>query len=210
VCWNRAIADDLATTFSADLFLPSSSGASRIASYDGCCPLRPWLRAVIINRAINESGRLRCATGLDKASEGDLVDPAPTPETSVKARRFAEEFEECLASAFAGLSERERAMLFLRYVRELDLAGISHVCGIHQSTVSRSIDRALAKMRGHIRERFPACADVEQPSLDIALNSAEISRVDLMALLGISCGVAGDECFSNIQPKKSRSDRKVS
>jgi RNA polymerase sigma-70 factor len=193
-CWNAAIVDELLAAFAADLFLPAGNGTSRIGSYDGCCPLRLWLRTVIANRAINEGERLRRYAPADEDARADLMDPAPAPDTSIQARRFADEFETCLASAFGALPERERSMIFLRFAKDVDLAGISRVYGVHQSTVSRTIERALGRMREHIRMRFPACADLQESSLDAALNSVEISRVDPIALLSAMCpGVAEHE-----------------
>jgi len=57
LCSSPAIVGEIQETICSDLFLPDTSGRSRIYSYDGRSSLATWLRVVVTNRIINEGER---------------------------------------------------------------------------------------------------------------------------------------------------------
>src|SRR5262249_33513666 len=132
------------------LFLPDRSGNIRIASYDGRSSLGTWLRGVICNRAINAQ---RCsATAKSTELKPELPDaPAlANIESTVRARRNAAEVEGGGAWACRALTPRERLMLLWRYQDGLQLGQIARLLGIHQSNVTRQLERVQGKMRDHV------------------------------------------------------------
>src|SRR6185369_971159 len=56
-CSTADCSRDLADSITGHIFMPGSSGQSRIASYDGRCSMSTWLRAVVKHRAIDEADR---------------------------------------------------------------------------------------------------------------------------------------------------------
>jgi RNA polymerase sigma-70 factor len=141
------VAHDLADNVLADLFLPDRSRRSRIASYDGRSSLRTWLRVVICNRSINEKRCTACAKTTDLGP--DLPDgPAlRNIELTVRAHRYRTAMEHSLALACKELSSRERLTLLWRYQDGLQLGQIARLLGIHQSNVTRQLERIQRKLR---------------------------------------------------------------
>jgi RNA polymerase sigma-70 factor len=144
------VAQDLADNILAELFLPDRSGHSRIASYDGRSSLGTWLRVVICNRSINAQRCSACAKSTDL--QPDLPDgPAfANIELTVRADRYRNPLEDSLALACRGLSPRERLMLLWRYQDGLQLGQIARLLGIHQSNVTRQLERMQGKLRDDV------------------------------------------------------------
>jgi RNA polymerase sigma-70 factor (ECF subfamily) len=144
------LAQDLADSILADLFLPDRSGRSRIASYDGRSSLATWLRVVICNRSINAQRCGACAKSTDL--QPDLPDaPAlANIELTVLAERYGNALQDSLASACRGLTPRERLMLLWRYQDGLQLGQIARLLGIHQSNVTRQLERLQGKLRDDV------------------------------------------------------------
>jgi len=139
---------DLADSIVTDLFLPDRSGASRIASYDGRSSLSTWLRVIVCNRAINAQ---RCSANAKSTEMQPDVPDGPALEKiemTVRARRYGEAIEDALASACRALTPRERLVLLWRYEDNLQLGQMAKLLGIHQSNVTRQLE----KMQGKLRE----------------------------------------------------------
>ena len=145
------IADDLADNILADLFLPERSGVSRIASYSGRSSLSTWLRVIVCNRAINA---LRSNSHLAHGREmqPDIADePSLTSvELTLRARRYGPALEDSFAAACRTLTPRQRLILLWRYEQGLQLGQIARLLGIHQSNVTRQLERMQNKLRSEV------------------------------------------------------------
>jgi RNA polymerase sigma-70 factor len=144
------VAQDLADNILADLFLPDRSGRSRIASYDGRSSLGTWLRVVICNRSINAQRCSACAKSTDLQPELPDAPALANIELTVRARRYGTALEDALVLACRGLTPRERLMLLWRYQDGLQLGQIARLLGIHQSNVTRQLERMQAKLRDDV------------------------------------------------------------
>ncbi|HEY6249781.1 MAG TPA: sigma-70 family RNA polymerase sigma factor [Candidatus Angelobacter sp.] len=143
-------AQDLADSILADLFLPDRSGSSRIASYDGRSSLSTWLRVVVCNRAINAK---RCSAVVKNTDiQAEIPDePAlQNIELTVRAKRYGKALGDSLATACRGLTPRERLILLWRYEDSLQLGQIARLLGIHQSNVTRQLERMQNKLRDEV------------------------------------------------------------
>src|SRR4051794_527314 len=70
-----------------------------------------------------------------------------------------------LSDAFRGLDERERRIVFLRYIRDAEPEAIAAELGISRRQLARSTEQALEKLRrGLEQEKTPAPARPRQPS----------------------------------------------
>lgn len=78
----------------------------------------------------------------------DVADERPDPEASL----FDERFRADLAQAIAELPERERLMMSLYYVEELNLKEIGAVLGVSESRVSQIHGKALMRLRARLAE----------------------------------------------------------
>ncbi|HEY6250670.1 MAG TPA: sigma-70 family RNA polymerase sigma factor [Candidatus Angelobacter sp.] len=143
-------ADDLADNILTDLFLPDRRGRSRIASYDGRSSLSTWLRVVVCNRSIN-ARRARLSENTVELEPALPDKPAlANIELAVRARRYGTVLEDSLASACLVLTPRERLILLWRYQDGLQLGEIAQLLGIHQSNVTRQLERLQNKLRDDV------------------------------------------------------------
>jgi RNA polymerase sigma-70 factor len=152
VCPVKSIVYELGETILTDLFLPDSSGYSRIASYDGRSSLATWLRAIISHRAINE--RERKFNGMTQLNE-DIFEKADesallSMEMVLRSSRYQVLIKDSLEKACNELTNRERLMLLLRYDNGLQLGKIGCLFGLHQSTITRQLERVQTKIRNAV------------------------------------------------------------
>ncbi len=149
-CRTSFTAQDLADSILADLFLPDRSGHSRIASYDGRSSLGTWLRVVICNRSINVQRCSACTKSTDLKYELPDGPAVANIELTVRAQRYGTAVEDSLGTACRGLTSRERLMLLWRYQDGLQLGQIARLLGIHQSNVTRQLERLQGKLRDDV------------------------------------------------------------
>jgi len=143
-------AQDLADSVLTDLFLPDRSGSSRIASYDGRSSLSTWLRVVVCNRAINAR---RCSATVKSTDIQAEIPDEPALENielTVRAQRYGAVLGDSLKSACSRLTPRERLILLWRYEDGLQLGQIARLLGIHQSNVTRQLERMQGKLRDEV------------------------------------------------------------
>jgi len=143
-------AQDLADNLLADLYLPDRSGTSRIASYDGRSSLTTWLRVVVCNRAINGKRCSASAKSTDIQMEIPDEPALSSIELTVRARRYGQILGDSLELACRHLTPRERLILLWRYEDGLQLGQIARMLGIHQSNVTRQLERMQAKLRDKV------------------------------------------------------------
>ena len=71
-------------------------------------------------------------------------------ELTVRAERYGTALEDSLALACRELTPRERLMLLWRYQDGLQLGQIAGLLGIHQSNVTRQLERMQTKLRDDV------------------------------------------------------------
>ncbi len=160
---------DLADNILTDLFLPDRSGCSRIASYDGRSSLSTWLRVIICNRSINAS---RCSANAKSTEmQPDLPDePAlENMEMTIRAQRYASALEDSLASACRILTPRERLVLLWRYEDGMQLGDIAKLLGIHQSNVTRQLEKMQSRLRDEVVAVLSTKHRLSQPAIEECL-----------------------------------------
>jgi RNA polymerase sigma factor (sigma-70 family) len=167
-CRNQDLATAVAAGVLANMFLPGRSGRSRIASFDGRCPLRAWLRVTVNNYAAKERER-KCNNLESAESLRQMEDTACILrlERSLRARTYGPAVTEALKLAVQSLSDSEREVLLLRYDEELRVSEIarrmdvSSICITHRiHTIQRKLrDRVFATLRrkGFVQAAVEEC-----------------------------------------------------
>ena len=141
-------AKELAASVLTDMFLPDSSGRSRIASYDGRSSLATWLRAIVNRRTINERERKwNSVERLDSQTEVADLTGIELAEATLRASRYGGMVRHCFKCACEKLTERERLMLLWRYDEQLQVSQIAHIFAVNPSTVSRQLEQTYRKLR---------------------------------------------------------------
>jgi RNA polymerase sigma-70 factor, ECF subfamily len=143
-------ARELADSIYSDLYGTETRDgrrACKLVSYTGRGSLEGWLRTVMAQQFINRYRRERRLVSLDDEDDkGDRL-PAPDPEQTIAVdARLESSTDEVLAA----LSGEERFLLASYYLDGRTLAEISRQLGVHESTVSRKLDKVAKSLRKQI------------------------------------------------------------
>jgi len=84
----------------------------------------------------------------EEHGEPRTADRAPPPQANLES----EEFQSSLATAIAGLPERERLVLSLYYEQELNLREIGAVLGVTESRVCQVHGQAMVRLRARLAD----------------------------------------------------------
>ncbi len=143
-------ARELADTLYADLYgmnLRDGERVSKLASYSGRGSLEGWLRTVLAQEYVNRYRRTKRLVSLDEESEEGVQFRAPEPEPVPPSDvRLAQATDEALAL----LSAEDRLVLSAYYLDERTLAEIARMLGVHESTISRKLDKLAKALRKQI------------------------------------------------------------
>ena len=143
-------ARDLADSIYADLYgMTERDGkrSSKLASYTGRGSLEGWLRTVIAQEYVNRYRKQRKLVSLDEESEEGVQFAASNPEpVTAPDRRIEEATDETLAA----LPAEERFILASYYLDERTLAEIARMLRVHESTISRKLDKLAKSLRKQI------------------------------------------------------------
>jgi RNA polymerase sigma-70 factor (ECF subfamily) len=150
----RALADSLY----GELYGVNQRGeprTSKLHYYLGRGSLAGWLRTVVAQEYVNQYRRGKRETSLETAIEdGKQFPAAETTEASTADPRIAA----ATASELAALDAEERFLLAAYYLDRRTLAEIAKLIGVHESTISRKLERAATGLRKRIRKRLIAAA----------------------------------------------------
>jgi len=143
-------ARELADTLYADLYGTNTRDGQRVsklASYTGRGSLEGWLRTVLAQEYVNRYRRTKRLVSLDEESEDGVQFRAPDPDPAPPAdQRVAQATDEALAT----LSAEDRVVLNAYYLDGRTLAEIARMLGVHESTISRKIDKLAKSLRKQI------------------------------------------------------------
>src|SRR5579859_6048456 len=143
-------ARELADTLYADLYgtsLRDGQRVSKLASYTGRGSLEGWLRTVLSQEYVNRYRRTKRLVSLEEESEEGVQFCAPEPEPIPAAdNRLANATDEVLGC----LSSEDRMVLNAYYLDGRTLAEIARMLGVHESTISRKLDKLAKSLRKQI------------------------------------------------------------
>ncbi|MGA2344619.1 MAG: sigma-70 family RNA polymerase sigma factor [Candidatus Sulfotelmatobacter sp.] len=143
-------ARELADTLYADLYGTNTregERVSKLASYTGRGSLEGWLRTVLAQEYVNRYRRTKRLVSLDEESEEGIQFRAPDPEpVSAADPRLGQATDEALAF----LSGEDRMVLSAYYLDGRTLAEIARMLGVHESTISRKLDKLAKSLRKQI------------------------------------------------------------
>jgi RNA polymerase sigma-70 factor (ECF subfamily) len=143
-------ARDLADSLYAELYgttLRDGERTSKLASFTGRGSLEGWLRTVLAQEFVNRYRRTKRLVSLDEESEDGAQFAAPDPEPlpSADAR-----LESATDQALAALDSEDRMVLAAYYLDGRTLAEVARMLGVHESTISRKVDKLAKSLRKKI------------------------------------------------------------
>jgi len=178
-------ARELADSLYADLFGMSKDGAPRVSKlsyYTGRGSLEGWLRTVLAQEYVNRYRSQRRLVSLEEQTEAGAQfrapasDPAPALDTRL---------ETATDEALQALPAEDRFLLASYFLDGRTLAETARILGVHESTISRRVEKITATLRKQIvaglmrrgMNRAQAVealdADVRDLSLDVAARLRE-------------------------------------
>ena len=138
-------ARDLADSVYADLYGMSRRDGERVcklASYAGRGSLEGWLRTVMAQEFVNRYRKQRRLVSLDEENEEGTQFAAAESERSPSVDP---RLEAAVGAALTALAAEDRFVLASYFLDERTLAEIARTLGVHESTISRKLDK-LAKL----------------------------------------------------------------
>jgi RNA polymerase sigma-70 factor (ECF subfamily) len=151
---DAAHAAELADSLFADLYgINTRDGLrnSKLVFYTGRGSLEGWLRTVMAQEFINRFRKQKRTVSLEEQTEEGVQFAAAVPDRASSANRAAEErLEAATDEALAELSSEDRYTLASYYLDGRTLAEIARTLGLHESSVSRRLDRLATGLRKRI------------------------------------------------------------
>jgi RNA polymerase sigma-70 factor (ECF subfamily) len=143
-------ARDLADSLYAELYGTTTRDGERVsklASFTGRGSLEGWLRTVLAQEFVNRYRRTKRLVSLDEESEegAQFATPQPEPVPSADSR-----LESATDAALAALDSEDRMVLAAYYLDGRTLAEIARMLGVHESTISRKVDKLAKSLRKKI------------------------------------------------------------
>jgi RNA polymerase sigma-70 factor, ECF subfamily len=139
-------ARELADSVYADLFgtRESQDGQriSKLQSYSGRGSLEGWLRTVLAQEYVNHFRRERKFVSFDETIDSGAQDPLQAPEQPLLAK--------VTDAALASLSNEDRLLLSAYYLDGRTLAEIGRMLSLHESSISRRLEKILSTLRKRI------------------------------------------------------------
>jgi RNA polymerase sigma-70 factor (ECF subfamily) len=164
----RSLADSLyAALYGVDA--KGQQRSSKLRSYQGRGSLQGWLRTVVAQEYVNLYRATRRETSLDAALDEGIQFEAGESDLSVADPRA----EAAAAEELAALPAEERFLLAAYYLDRRTLAEIAKLQGVHESTISRKLERVTLELRKRIRKRMIA-AGMSPRQADEAMQDVDV------------------------------------
>jgi RNA polymerase sigma-70 factor, ECF subfamily len=143
-------ARDLADSLYADLYGTSERDGRRVSRlnfYMGRGSLEGWLRTVLAQEFVNRYRKTKRLVSLEEqAEDGVQFSAAPAGPVSPLDSRLGAALDEALGQ----LSGEDRLVLASYYLDDRTLTEIGRVVGVHESTISRRLEKLLKTLRKQV------------------------------------------------------------
>jgi RNA polymerase sigma-70 factor, ECF subfamily len=153
---NESTGRELADSLYAELYGlgPPEDRRSKLALYSGRGSLAGWLRMVLAQSYINQIRAGKRLVSIEEEEEEHGTQYAAPVQEQAQAvdARVGEATDEVLA----GLSGEERFLLSSYFLDGRRLAEIGRTLGVHESTISRKLEKLLKDVRKRIRKELEA------------------------------------------------------
>jgi len=143
-------ARDLADGLYAELYgtkTREGERVSKLASFTGRGSLEGWLRTVLAQEFVNRYRRTKRLVSLDEENEDGGQFAAPEPELLPSADS---RLEFATDKALAALPSEDRLVLAAYYLDGRTLAEVARMLDVHESTISRKVDKLAKTLRKKI------------------------------------------------------------
>lgn len=185
-----ATARELADSLYADLYGVNSRGerVSKLASYTGRGSLEGWLRTVLAQEFVNRYRKQRRTTSLDEEVEqGRQFAAAPREPVAdygeAKDQRPDPRLDQSVDAVLAALSPEDRYVLASYFLDGRTLAEVARALGVHESTISRRVDKLTRGLRKQILSELGRRGMTRRQAEESLDSDVRDLRVDLRSRL---------------------------
>src|SRR5581483_10214945 len=181
------IGKELADSLYIDLYgtqTREGERVSKLSSYSGRGSLAGWLRTVLAQEYVNHYRKQRRLVSLDREREQGAQFPALA---SASSSGSDERLEFSIDQSLQALDAEDRFILASYFLDERTLAEIARALSVHESTISRKVEKLTKNLRKQILKSLVAMgmsrrqaekalsADVRDLRLDIRASLAQDS-----------------------------------
>jgi len=149
---NEATGRELADSLYADLYgteLRDGERRSKLLFYMGRGSLEGWLRTVLAQEFVNRYRSHKKLVSLEEENEEGVQFAAPAHEESIAVDP---RLEAAVDAAISALDSEDRYILASYFLDQRTLAEVARTLGVHESTISRKLDKLTAQLRKHVLE----------------------------------------------------------
>ena len=175
---DEASGHELADGLYAELYgLPNRDGhrVSKFDYYMGRGSLKGWLRTVLAQQHVNRHRSHAKEVSLEEQVEaGASFAAKPEPETTSGRQTVSA----AVARSLAELDGEERFLLVAYFLDRRTLAEIGRQLRVHESTVSRKLDKATGELRKAIRKRLQA-AGIDRRRCDELMQELDVRDLNV-------------------------------
>jgi len=162
----RELADSLYAELYGTRVLDGVNRVSKLNSFQGRGSLEGWLKTLLAQEYVNRFRRQRKLVAFNDA----LEIPCHPEELADASQQSA--LACAIDAALTDLREEDRFLLSAYYLDERTLAEVGRMLGMHESTVSRRIEKMTARLRKEILRRLcqsgvPKRAAEEMLAIDV-------------------------------------------
>lgn len=148
---------------------------SRLESYMGRGSLGGWLRTVLAQRHVDRCRAQRNDASLEEQMEAGVAFAAPA---EAEAAAPDARLNAAVSAALQELGSEERFLLAAYYLDGQKLAAIGRQLGVHESTVSRKLEKVTSGLRKRVRKRLMA-EGIERRRCDELLADLDVRDLDV-------------------------------
>ncbi len=153
---DEATGRELADGLYAELYgIPNREGrrVSKLDYYTGRGYLEGWLRTVLAQQHVNRCRAHARDVSLDEQVEAGVSFAASSP---IETAETDDRVGKAIAQTLAEVSSEERFLLASYYLDQRTLANIGRQLCVHESTISRKLEKLTRELRKRIRKRLQA------------------------------------------------------
>jgi len=143
---------ELADSIYADLYgtaLRDGERVSKLTSYTGRGSLEGWLRTIIAQEYVNQYRKRRRLVSFEEEVEAGTAFAA-LPVIAETEITLDPRLEAATDEALTALSPEDRFVLASYYLDDKTLAEVARLLSVHESTISRKVDKLLKSLRKQI------------------------------------------------------------
>jgi RNA polymerase sigma-70 factor, ECF subfamily len=174
--------EDLTSLVRQRVLVSEGGGLPKIATYSGQGSLQQWLKAVAARAAVSANRKKTEEVDGSDADEQAIL--GQNAELRFIQERYREPFKRVFRRALAALTAEERSLLRLHVLDGMSHADIGRSHGVHQSTATRWIANARAKLVAETRAGLRHELGISRGELDslirVVRSGLDISLTALM------------------------------